>query len=499
MERAGSSETIEYVESDVAQRLDRLPWSRWHWLVVLALGITWILDGLEVTLVAALGGILKGPTGLGLTDSQIGAGATFYLIGQVVGALVFGFATDRVGRKKLFYTTLLIYLIGTGLTAFSMNFFMYALFRFIAGMGIGGEYSAINSAIDELIPARVRGQVDLVINSTYWAGAMIGALGTYVVLNPNLVPAAWGWRLSFVLGGFLGLLILLFRHWVPESPRWLITHGRNREAEEIVASVEREVTADPSSLPPLDGKKQRLRIRQYTPWAEIWQCVAHQYPTRSILGFTLMVTQAFLYNAIFFTYTLILVQFYNVPAETVSVYLFPFAFGNLLGPILLGGLFDSIGRKTMITLTYAVSGVLLAVTGYLFHIGVLTAVTQTIAWSVIFFIASAAASSAYLTVSEIFPLEIRGLAIAVFYAFGTLAGAIAPTIFGAIIGSGSRTALFWAYCFAGLVMIIAAIVEAFLGVKAERQSLESIATPLSDVMWPQRLVPPDVTKPGTTG
>ena len=257
------------------------------------------------------------------------------------------------------------------------------------------------------------------------------------------------------------------------------------------------MTADPASLPPLDGKKQRLRIRQYTPWSEIWHAVAHQYPTRSILGFTLMVTQAFLYNAIFFTYTLILVQFYRVPAESVSVYLFPFAFGNLLGPILLGRLFDTIGRKTMITLTYAISGILLAVTGYLFQMGVLTALTQTIAWSIIFFIASAAASSAYLTVSEIFPLEIRGLAIAVFYAFGTLAGAIAPTIFGAIIGSGSRVALSWAYCFAGVVMVIAAVVEAFLGVKAERQSLESIATPLSEVMWPQRIIPPDVTQSGT--
>ena len=491
-------ERNEYVETDVAQRLDRLPWSRWHWLGVLALGITWILDGLEVTLVAALGGILKEPTTLGLTDAEIGAGATFYLIGQVVGALVFGFATDRFGRKKLFYVTLLTYLAGTCLTAFSMNFFMYALFRFIAGTGIGGEYSAINSAIDELIPARVRGRVDLAINSTYWAGAMLGALGTFVVLNPHLVPAAWGWRLSFILGGILGLLILLFRRWVPESPRWLMTHGRIREAEEIVASVEREVTADPASLPPLSGKKQRLRVRDYTPWSEIWDAIAHQYPTRSILGFTLMVAQAFLYNSIFFTYALILVQFYNVPAETVSVYLFPFAFGNLLGPILLGRLFDTIGRKTMITLTYAVSGVLLAVTGYLFQIGVLTAVTQTIAWSVIFFIASAAASSAYLTVSEIFPLEIRGLAIAIFYACGTLAGAIAPMIFGAIIGSGSRPALFWAYCFAGAMMVIAAIVEAFLGVNAERQSLESIARPLSEVMWPQRIMPSDVPKRGAT-
>lgn len=471
----------EYVETDVAERMDRLPWSRWHWLIVLALGITWILDGLEVTLVSAIGPMLKEPTTLGLTDAQIGGGATVYLIGQVIGALFFGFATDRIGRKKLFYATLLVYLVGTGLTAFSVNFITYALFRCIAGMGIGGEYSAINSAIDELIPARVRGQVDLCINSTYWGGAMLGALGTYVVLNPHLIPPSFGWRLSFLIGALLGLLILLFRHWVPESPRWLIVHGKAREAEQIVESVEREVTADPSSLPPLTGRKQRIRRRDYTPMSEVWHTIVHLYPTRSILGFTLMVTQAFLYNAIFFTYTLILVQFYNVPPETVSVYIFPFAFGNLLGPILMGRLFDSIGRKTMIALTYATSGVLLAITGYLFQIGVLNALTQTLAWSVIFFIASAAASSAYLTVSEIFPLEIRGLAIAIFYAFGTFAGATAPTIFGAIIGSGSREALFWAYCFAGAMMVLAAIVAAFLGVKAERKSLEEIATPLSEV------------------
>jgi MFS family permease len=475
------SASEQFVETNVAARLDRLPWTRWHWLVVLALGITWILDGLEVTLVASLGGILQTPHGLGLSDTQIGLGATIYLLGQVAGALVFGFATDRLGRKKLFYATLLIYLTGTGLTAFSFNFASYAFFRCIAGMGIGGEYSAINSAIDELIPARVRGQVDLVINSTYWAGAMLGALATYVVVNPNLVPAAWGWRLSFLLGGFLGLLILLFRHWVPESPRWLITHGQKDKAEAIVHEVEREVTDDPSTLPVITSPPQRLRVRSHTPWSEIWHAVSKLYPLRSVLGFTLMVTQAFLYNAIFFTYALILVRFYNVPPESVSVYLFPFAFGNLLGPIILGRWFDTIGRKTMITATYAISGVLLAITGWMFAAGMLTALTQTIAWSIIFFIASAAASSAYLTVSEIFPLEIRGLAIAVFYACGTFAGAIAPTIFGAIIGSGSKDALFGAYVFAGFIMIVAAVVEAFLGVKAERQSLESIAAPLSEV------------------
>jgi MFS family permease len=475
-----ATDTSGYVDTNIAARLDRLPWSKWHWLIVTALGVTWILDGLEATLGSALGGILKDPNiSLGLSDAQIGMGATIYLVGQVVGALGFGFLTDRLGRKKLFYWTLIIYLGGTALTGFSQNFLTYAICRFIAGSGIGGEYSAINSAIDELIPARVRGQVDLIINSTYWAGAMLGALGTYIVLNPHILPPAYGWRFAFLIGAILGMIILYFRHWVPESPRWLVTHGRAAEAERTIDEVERNVVADPSTLPPIHGPKQRIYMRSHTSFSEIWNAVAHQYPTRSLLGFTLMVTQAFLYNAIFFTYALILVQFYQVPATTVSLYLFPFALGNLLGPVLMGHLFDTIGRKTMIAVTYALSGILLAITGYLFSIGVLTALTQTIAWSVIFFIASAAASSAYLTVSEIFPLEIRGLAIAIFYACGTLAGALAPSIFGAIIGTGKREALFGAYCFGGALMVAAALVEVFLGVKAERQSLESIATPLS--------------------
>lgn len=406
-------------------------------------------------------------------------GATIYLVGQVIGAIVFGFATDRLGRKKLFYWTLIIYLGGTALTGFSWNFATYALCRFIAGSGIGGEYSAINSAIDEWIPARLRGQVDLIINSTYWLGAMLGAVGTWVMLDPHILTAAYGWRFAFLIGAILGIIILIFRGWVPESPRWLVTHGRADEAAKTIDHVERMITDDPASLPPPQGPPQRIYLRGHTSLAEIWHAIAHEYPTRSILGFTLMVTQAFLYNAIFFTYALILVQFYQVPATSVSLYLLPFAFGNLLGPILMGHWFDTIGRKTMITLTYGLSGILLAITGYLFSIGVLSPLTQTIAWSVIFFIASAAASSAYLAVSEIFPLEIRGLAIAIFYACGTLAGAFAPSIFGAIIGTGSREALFYAYYFGGALMVIAAIVEAFLGVKAERQSLEAIALPLS--------------------
>jgi MFS family permease len=322
--------------------LDRLPWSKWHWLIVTTLGVTWILDGLEATLGSALSSILKDPhISLGLSDAQIGPGAT-------------------------------IYLGGTALTGLSWNFATYALCRFIAGSGIGGKYSAINSAIGELIPARVRGQVDLIINSTYWLGAMLGAVGTWAVLDPHILPPTYGWRFAFLIGAILGIIILIFRGWVPESPRWLVTHVRAEEAERTIDHVERMVIDDPSNLPP-QGAPQRIYLRGHTSFAEIWHAVTHEYPTRSILGFTLMVTQAFLYNAIFFTYALILVQFYQVPATSVSLYLFPFALGNLLGPILMGHWFDTIGRKTMITLTYGLSGILLAITGYLFSIGALNA------------------------------------------------------------------------------------------------------------------------------
>jgi MFS family permease len=469
-----------WIETDVPPRLDRLPWSSWHWLIVSALGITWVLDGLEVTLAAALGGVLKDPRTLGLSDTQVGLSASCYLAGAVIGALVFGYGTDRLGRKRLFYVTLLVYLTATALTAFSWSFASYAVFRAITGAGIGGEYAAINSAIDELIPARLRGQVDLIINSTYWIGAAMGAAATVVLLNPRFLPVWLGWRFAFGIGALLGLIILFFRHWVPESPRWLMTHGRNDEAEQIVAEVERQVASRLSDLPPLDGVKARIKTRHHTPWHEIWQAIAYEHRSRSLLGLALMISQAFFYNAIFFTYAQVLEKFYHVPGDKVSWYLFVFALGNVLGPVLIGHLFDTVGRKPMITGTYALSGILLAITGWLFHQGILTAVTQTIAWTAIFFVASAAASSAYLTVSEIFPLEIRALAIAIFYAVGTLAGGVgAPALFGYLIGTGSRTQLLYGYLVGAALMVGAAAVEAILGVKAERQSLESIARPLS--------------------
>jgi MFS family permease len=472
----------EWIESHVPARLDRLPWSHWHWLIVVALGATWILDGLEVTLAGALGGILTRRETLGLTDAQVGASATFYLAGAVIGALLFGYGTDRFGRKKLFFITVAVYLIGTALSAFSWSFASYAFFRALTGAGIGGEYAAINSAIDELIPARMRGRVDLMINGSYWIGAALGAGATIVLLDPRHLPIWLGWRFAFGIGATLGLLVMFVRRWIPESPRWLMIHGRNDEAERIVDEVERRIARDSAVIdrryrdePPI-----RIRTRTHTPLREIWNAIVHEHRQRSLLGLVLMLTQAFFYNAIFFTYALVLMRFYGVPEGRVGSYLLPFALGNALGPFVIGHLFDTIGRKTMIAATYAISGILLALTGFLFHAGLLTAQTQTLAWSIIFFIASAAASSAYLTVSEIFPLEIRAFAIAIFYAIGTLAGGVfAPLLFGWIIGTGSSTALFAGYLFAALLMIGGAIVEIWIGVPAERRSLEHVAAPLS--------------------
>ncbi len=470
----------ETIESYVPARLDRMPWSRWHWLIVVSLGATWILDGLEVTLAGSLGGILTRRETLGLTDTEVGATATCYLAGAVIGALLFGYGTDRFGRKKLFFITVAVYLIGTALSAFSWNFASYAFFRALTGAGIGGEYAAINSAIDELIPARVRGRVDLMINGSYWIGAALGSGATIILLDPNRFPIALGWRFAFAIGATLGLIVIFFRRWIPESPRWLMIHGRNAEAEEIVDQVERRFVSDPETLPAHDSPPTRIQTRTHTPWREIWNAVVHKHRRRSFLGFVLMLTQAFFYNAIFFTYALVLMRFYGVPEQSVGGYLLPFAIGNVLGPIVLGHFFDTIGRKQMIAATYGVSGILLALTAWLFHAGLLTAQTQTLAWTIIFFVASAAASSAYLTVSEIFPLEIRAFAIAIFYAVGTLTGGVgAPILFGWIIGTGSSNALFIGYLVAAVLMIFGAIVELWIGVAAERRPLEDVAAPLS--------------------
>lgn len=470
------------VVSNVPKRLDRLPWSPWHTMIVIALGITWLLDGLEVTLSGSLIGILKDPRTLGLSDTQIGFSGTAYLIGAVAGALLFGHATDRHGRRKLFFLTLALYLSATAATAFSWNFASYTLFRALTGCGIGGEYAAVNSAVDELIPARVRGHVDLVVNSTFWIGAALGSGGAILLTHQTLIPVTLSWRFAFGIGALLGLGVLLMRRHVPESPRWLLIHGRKEEADRVVGEVEQRVEQKCGPLPPPGEGVIRLRVRNRTPWGEIWNSMFHKYCRRSFLGFALMIAQAFFYNAVLFTYGLILLRYYHVSSIGLGYYLLPLALGNFLGPLLIGRLFDTIGRRKMITLTYGLSGILLAVSSWMFARDMLTAWTQAIAWSVIFFIASSAASSAYLTVSEIFPLEIRALAIAIFYACGTLAGGVGgPALFGYLSQTGVRRNLFMGYLAAAALMIGAAVVEWFYGVAAERQALEAISDPLSSV------------------
>ena len=471
----------ETFATDVPQRLDRLPWARFHWLVVIALGITWILDGLEVTLVGSLSGALTEASGIHLSSREVGASASAYLIGAVAGALFFGWLTDRLGRKKLFSITVAVYLVATIASGLAWNFWSFALFRMITGAGIGGEYAAVNATIQELIPARKRGFTDLVINGSFWVGAALGALGSLVVLDPAVLPQAYGWRAAFVLGGVLGLVVLLLRRWIPESPRWLMTHGQPDVASEVVAGIEARIRRETGAeLPPVPGKKLLLRVHHGGWFGASLRVLFATYRRRTVLGVALMGAQAFCYNAVFFTYALILTRFYQVPSGRVGLFMLPFALGNFAGPLLLGRLFDTLGRKTMITATYGLSGVLMAAVGWLFAAGLLDATQQTIAWTVIFFFASAAASAAYLTVGETFPLEVRAVAIAVFYALGTgLGGVVGPALFGALIASGERREILWGYLLGGGLMLGAAVVAALLGVAAERRTLEEIAPPLS--------------------
>jgi MFS family permease len=391
-------------ETDIPARLDRLPWARWHWLVVAALGAVWILDGLEVTIVGGIGPQLQ--KSLHFSAAQIGWVGGIYVAGAVCGSLFFGYLTDRLGRKKLFLVTLGLYLVATVLTAFSWNFVSFAVFRFFTGAGIGGEYSAINSAIDELIPARVRGWVDLAINGSYWVGAAVGAAVTYPLLTAT--SADLGWRLVFGTGAILGVAVLVTRRYLPESPRWLMTHDRLDEAEGIVQDIEHAVEEETGQkdLPEPDGTIT-IRPRGTIGFGTIARTMVRTYPRRTVLGLALMTSQAFFYNAIFFTYAIVLTTFFGVGANTAVLYLIPFALGNFLGPLLLGRLFDTVGRRVMIGGSYLVAGILMVGAGYLFENGTLTATTLTIAWSIIFFFASAGASAAYLTVSEVFPLEIR--------------------------------------------------------------------------------------------
>jgi len=475
-------------ETDIPARLDRLPWSRFHVLVVVALGITWILDGLEVTLAGSITGALEQSPVLHFAEAEIGLIATAYLIGAVLGALLFGYMTDRLGRKKLFMVTLGLYLAATAATALSWNLASFALFRFLTGAGIGGEYAAINSAIQELVPARYRGRTDLAINGSFWIGAALGALGAVLFLQPGTLPPDWGWRAAFGIGAVLGLGILLLRRWVPESPRWLMLHNRHGEAAQALVEIEERIAARHGvALAEIAGTI-RLSLSAPNSMFRLILAIVRDYPKRAVLGLTLMSAQAFFYNAIFFSYALVLTRFYQVPAASIGWYILPFALGNFAGPLLLGPLFDIVGRKPMIAFTYAISGVLLAVVGYLFRAELVDAAQLTLCWTVIFFFASAAASAAYLTVSESFPLEARALAIAVFYAVGTaVGGALSPYLFGLLIGTGDRGAVYFGYLFGAALMVAAAIVELAIGIKAERQPLEAVARPLSSL--PPQLSP----------
>jgi MFS family permease len=470
------------ITTDIPARLDRLPWGRFHSLVVVALGITWVLDGLEVTLAGAVAGALKQSPALQFTNTEIGIASSVYLIGAVLGALFFGWLTDRLGRKKLFFITLTVYLISTAATALSWNIWSFALFRFFTGAGIGGEYTAINSTIQELIPSRVRGWTDLIINGSFWIGAALGAAGSIVLLDPALLAPDHGWRAAFLIGAVLSFVILFMRLWIPESPRWLMTHGRGSEAEAVVAGVEARFHADGFALADGPFPRRRLRSRTHTTLAEVAAHLFRNQSRRTLVGLALMGSQAFFYNAIFFTYALVLTDFYGVPAADVGWYILPFAAGNVLGPVVLGHFFDSWGRRPMLALTYAVSGLLLALTGYLFALGVLSAATQTLAWTVVFFFASAAASAAYLTAGETFPLEIRALAIAFFYAVGTgVGGVIGPWLFGILIDTGSRDSVFGGYLLGAVLMLGAAFAAGRWGVPAERRPLEEVAPPLASV------------------
>ncbi len=481
-ERTGGS----VIRSTIPARLDRLPWSKFHTRMVLALGVAWILDGLEITIAANLSADFTQKSTLALSAGQSADIATFYLIGEVIGALLFGRLSDRLGRRNLFMVTLGVYLVGSGLTAATQAgggwvVFLYAT-RVLAGAGIGGEYAAINSAIDEMIPARYRGRIDIAVNGTYWAGALIGTVATLFFLNK--LSANLGWRLAFLIGPVLGLCIIYVRRNLPESPRWLIMHGHEARAEECIAQIESEVDATSHGrLSPVgDDEAIEIQPSDKISYVALLRALFKQYPGRSTLAAVLMITQSFLYNAIFFTYGLVLKFFFHVPANNVGYYFFAFAAGNLLGPLTIGRLFDSIGRKRMISGTYIISGLLLVVTAFLFKQGDLTATTQTLAWTVIFFFASAGASAGYLTASEVFPLEVRAQAIAVFFAIAQCFGFLGTHLYGSLIGTGKDpNSLFVGYLIGAGAMILGGIVAAILGVAAEGKSLEDVAAPLSMV------------------
>jgi MFS family permease len=475
------SADLQTIETRVPARLDRLPWARFHWLVIIGLGTVWILDGLEVTIVGSIAARLtEKDSGLALSDSQVLTAGSIYVAGACVGALFFGQLTDRFGRKKLFLVTLILYLLATVATAFAGSALYFYICRFFTGAGIGGEYAAINSAIDELIPARVRGRVDLVINGSYWLGAAGGALGALLLLDTSIFPADLGWRLAFGIGAVLGLAILIVRRHVPESPRWLFIHGHDQEAERIVGEIEDEVQSETGEKLDEPGDSITVRQRRTISFREIASTAFKRYPRRTVLGFALFVGQAFIYNAVTFGLGTFLVNFYDISDARVPIYIALFAVSNFLGPVLLGRLFDTVGRKPMIAGSYLGSAAVLTVLTILWVDGQLGLWGFMAFLLATFFLASAGASSAYLTVSEIFPMETRALAIAFFYAIGTAVGGITgPFLFGKMIESGEESKVAIAFFIGAGVMALGGIVELMFGVKAEQQELEGIAKPLS--------------------
>ncbi|CAB1276418.1 MFS transporter [Candidatus Nitrosacidococcus tergens] len=478
------------VTSLIPARLDRLPWTRFHWTVVVGLGVAWVLDGLGAQVVASAGFQQY----LHMSPKEVGLSATIYLAGQVIGALFFGRLSDKLGRRKLFIITLGIYLVGSTLAG--VSFFLWQLFiaQFISGLGIGGEHTAINSAIDELIPSKYRGRASIAINGTYWGGAALGASANLFLLNPNVFSDNIGWRISFFLGPVLGLMIVYLRRHIPESPRWMVGHGYKDEAEKIVNNIESEIQSQGYTLSKVP-KNKALEIfsQKDSSVIELIKLLFKRYPRQTFVSFSMMVTQSILYNSIFFSYALVLQNFYHTDPSSTQYYFFPFAIGNLVGPLVLGKYFDTVGRRKMIFITYSISGTILIVSAILFYKNILSAAMQTTLWSASFFFASAAASSAYLTVSEIFPLNIRSQAISYFFSIAQLTGAIAPSIFGLLINSGienlkddhialvllasgeiDRGPLVIGYLFAAGIMILGGLIALAFGYDAEQKSLEEI-------------------------
>lgn len=473
-----ATEQEKPVKSLIPARMHDMPWTRFHWMVIVGLGTAWILDGLEIQIVAA-GGFEKT---LHMDASQVGLAGTVYLLGEVAGALIFGRLTDSLGRKKMFTLTLVVYLLGAAASGLAPNMWVFLACRFVSGMGIGGEYSAVNSAIDELIPGKHRGRVDLAINGTYWAGAAIGALVSTLLLDTDRFGQDIGWRIAFFVGPILGLGIIYLRRHIPESPRWMLTHGKADEAERVVEGIEQEILDSGNELPHHDDSDARwIKAGEGLTPKQLAYVFFKLYPTRTVLGATLMITQSFLYNAIFFTYALVLMNFYGLEASEAALYFFPFAVGNLLGPLLLGRFFDTVGRRKMIAGCYSLSGIILGISALLFVGDHLTAVTHTAFWCVAFFFASAGASAGYLTVSEIFPQEVRGQAISYFFAVAQVFGSLGPVFYGWLIGDGEdRQPMFWGYLIATAIMIVGALVAIVWGVDAEGKSLEEIAPPLTE-------------------